>query len=198
MLPLMINTLPQNTAPQPTGLGAGAAALLTQQASSATRQIMALAISGPATTPAYNSQLPERREAQSTSRTSTAPREAAGGYRPSILPDAELWRVPEREAAQAVPAPLPERAPLTVNLPQISQFTAQALAQRAVPVASSADEASDASELPATSAVAATGVSPFGPRKQPALGTSRGASAYALAAQRNAQQGIASTVQALS
>jgi hypothetical protein len=190
MLPLVTNILPQNTAPQPSTLAAQSA-LLSQQASTTARQITAVAITATGAASAYSTQMPERREPVA----SRAPIAAStGDSRPAILPDPELWRVPTREVNAQPPAPLPERAPITVNLPQVSQFNAQAIAQQAMPAVQQEQRAATPEPVPARK----TTSSAYAVPQRSTLGGSSGVQAYAVAAQRNFDLSFASTVEAIS
>jgi len=189
MLPLVTNILPQNTAPQPSTLAAQSA-LVSQQASTTARQITAVAVTATGAASAYSTQTPERRDPAG----SRAPAAAStGDSRPAILPDPELWRVPTREVNAAPPAPLPERAPITVNLPQVSQFNAQAIAQQAMPVAQQEQRVATPEPAPRKT-TATTSAAP----QRSSLGGSSGVQAYAVAAQRNFDLSFASTVEAIS
>lgn len=159
-----INTpLPQSPATQLVALPSSAAATGVPSA----QQITAAAVPGAGGANAYDAQTSQQRA--QTPRTTTPQLD-----RPAILPDPEFWKVPTREVGSPV-LTAPPRLPVTVNLPQVTQFHAQQFAQQREPVDSTSRDDAGADRLPRRPS--ATG-------KKVGLGEVRGAGAYQAAAQR--------------
>jgi len=181
----MINTLPQNPAPQPSGLAASLSSVAGGALS--TQQITAAAVPGTGAPSAYFSQT-QQRDSTAPVRTNAQPDRAA------ILPDPDFWKVPTREAAMQ--APLPARTPNQINLPQVSQFTAQVIAQQP-PQAAVQAQASQAEpvaeEVPMLRKTSTTQ-----PGKKANVSDARGTDAYAVATQRLSTISFPPTVEAVS
>jgi hypothetical protein len=176
MLPSIPTSLPQTPAPQPTGLGSSLALPTSQQ-------ITAVAVPGTGSPSPFSTQTQPQRA-------NVPQRVAAQPDRAAILPDPEFWKVPTREANEMAAA-LPQRAPIQVNLPQISQFTAQVIAQQPAPPAAAAETAEE--EIPVQRRTASSI-----PAKKPGVSNASGTTAYAVAAQRLTTISLSPAVEALS
>lgn len=182
MLPLIMPTLPQVSVSQPAGLATG---LVSPGAQPTAQQITAVAVPGTGAPSPYNSQTPQQRAA------GVAPRlPGAQPERAAILPDPEFWKVPTREANPPLQATAQTPMPIQVNLPQVSQFTAQVIAQQ-LP-ARPTDLPNEEEALPVPRRDTSL------PGKKPSLGDAIGTHAYAIAASRLQTADMPEPVDALS
>lgn len=169
VLPLISNVLPQPVAPQSSASTANPSALLSTLAdsSAAARQQLAVAVSATGASAAYSPYTTPQRQPAVGNKTNAA----ASAPSDSILPDPEIWQ--EQAKPAAVPAPpLPPRAQPQINLPQLSQFTAQLMAQQ------SGEPVHESNEMPLF-------IRRPQPGKKPGIGEAKGGDAYAIALQRN-------------
>lgn len=184
MLPLITPTLPQAPASQPPGLVTGQ---LVAGAPPTTQQITAVAVPGTGAPSPYNAQTPQQRSNASPSRLPGVQPERA-----AILPDPEFWKVPTREANDALANATPVRTPtlpIQVNLTQVSQFTAQVMGQQVQAPAANEQEPPAPPQSRRDASL---------PGRKPSLGDATGTAAYAIAAQRVAPIDVNEPVNALS
>lgn len=171
MLPLITNVVPQNTASQANALAAAQSAFQVSQASTSTRQITPNAVNAAGAATAFTPQLPERRS-ETTQRANVATEQSS---RPSIMPDPEFWRLPDRAASETI-TPLPART----AQPSVAQIAAQ---QQQAAAAAAQQQQEDAAPAPQQAPVRRFNALAA---KKPGIGDSTGLGAYAVANQRNA------------
>jgi hypothetical protein len=170
VLPLITNMLPQQAASQTSAQAANQSSILAglSDGSAAGRQQLANAVIATGAPAAFSPNTPQQRQTNITARTPTEIRDEQA----AILPDPRIWQTSERAPAPQVP--VPARALPQITLTQVSQFTAQMMAQELpAPPTESAEESIT---LRRPWAVAP---------KKPGIGEARGTKAYDVAVQRN-------------
>ena len=186
MLPLISNVSPTAATSQAANAAAAQSAFKSAQ-SAASRSLTPMAVSAAPAALGYSPQTPEPRR-ENMARANAQPGAQPQSGRPSIMPDPEFWRVPDRQAAEQI-APLPARQQLIDNVQQAAQYTAQASAQEAPlakPAAPSQNLANAKAKLNALLA------------KKPGIGDSTGLGAYTVAAQRHVSMGLPQTTEAIA
>lgn len=181
---LISNALPQVSAPQTTNVAATQSAFLSAAAASASRPLTPTAVNAAAAASAYSAQLPQPRRQVSDQTTTPTPNTAG---RPSILPDPEFWRVPDRQVKVEVP---PQQVRTVVETVQkTTAYIAQAVAQEL-------PEAQEPEQPQASALAARKPAALFG--KKPGVSDTSGFSAYYVASQRSTEINFPNTVEAFA
>lgn len=184
---LIAPMLPQATATQVANAAATQAAFAAAASASASRPMTPGAVSATAVVSGYQPQVAEQRrpvQQQST------PAMGDSKGRPSILPNDEFWRVPDRQVDVPLPQPQAARAPV-VTPQQAAPFVAQAAAQQTPEVKTQQRSEEPAPALPGSRKPAAL----LG--KKPGVESS-GFDAYAVASQRTVSIDLPTTVEAFA